>query len=311
MMQQALVSVLIPAFRMGEFIGEALESVGSQTWRDWEVIVVDDAGPEDGTRGAVQKFAAENPGRRVEYIRHGSNSGVSVARRTAFEAARGKYVAFLDADDAYLPEKLARDMAALEAHPDCVLAHGRAVGVGVRPEHESGPEEWFKLWDVSKPYDCREVERFGSINHICNSTVVAVKSAIQRDDFARQMLFQFEDWFLWMLLRMRGRFYYQNEPLTKYRLHPGSFMSSAKWGRGAREFGMLELMLAVFPHLQNGKERREAAKVMIDNLQILMSSRSALGASPSRRWGLKLRWALLTAVLSSEWSRFRKRLCGR
>jgi glycosyltransferase involved in cell wall biosynthesis len=80
----SLVSVIIPAYKMGQFIGEALDSVGAQTYPYWEVIVVDDAGPEDGTRAAVKAFAAKHPEHRIDYIRHETNQGVSAVRNTAF-----------------------------------------------------------------------------------------------------------------------------------------------------------------------------------------------------------------------------------
>ena len=84
---------------MGRFIGEALESVGKQTYTNWEVIAVDDCGPEDGTKEAVENFTKKYPSHRVIYHRHETNGGVSAARNTAIGLARGEYLAFLDPDD--------------------------------------------------------------------------------------------------------------------------------------------------------------------------------------------------------------------
>ena len=70
-----LVSVIIPCYKMGGYIAEALESIGKQTYENWEVIAVDDCGPEDGTREIVESFAADQPQHRVEYIRHKENGG--------------------------------------------------------------------------------------------------------------------------------------------------------------------------------------------------------------------------------------------
>ena len=92
---KALVSVIMPAYKMGQFIGEALDSVGARTYPHWEVIVLDDAGPEDGMRAAVEAFAAKHADRRVEYIRHETNQDVSAARNTAMSAAEGSVLAFL------------------------------------------------------------------------------------------------------------------------------------------------------------------------------------------------------------------------
>ena len=289
---------------MGQLLGEALDSVGAQSYPNWEIIVVDDAGPEDGTRQAVETFAAKHPRHRVEYIRHETNKGVSMARRTALEAARGDYIAFLDADDAYLPEKLTRAMECFAANPNCILVHSGAVGIGTNPSFSGGPEEWFRFGDASRCYNARTESNLMRTDHICNSTVVVARSALKPEDFATQMLYQFEDWFLWLQLSRRGLFFYQHERLTKYRMHPDSFMFSAKWERGVRDFGKIELMLALFPYLDARRERREAAEAIVEKLQLILSSRTARGGRISSRWGLKLRWALLKALIFSDLRKF-------
>src|SRR3954464_6313135 len=107
MVTNALVSVVMPCYRMGAYVRDALSSVDAQTYPRWELIAVDDCGPADGTREAVQAFIANHPDRRVEYIRHEVNGGVGAARNTAIAAARGEFVAFLDPDDVWFPEHLA------------------------------------------------------------------------------------------------------------------------------------------------------------------------------------------------------------
>ena len=94
-----LVSVILPAYGMGKFIRQALESIGSQTYGNWEVILVDDCGPEDGTREAMQEFRNNHPSRRVEYLRNKENTGCGESRNIGMDAARGEYFAFLDPDD--------------------------------------------------------------------------------------------------------------------------------------------------------------------------------------------------------------------
>ena len=101
-----MISIIIPAFKMGRYIGEALSSVGKQSCQKWEVIVVDDCGPEDGTEAIVMEFAKAHPNQRVEFIRHEKNTGVSGARNTAMAASKGEIIAFLDPDDAWIPTYL-------------------------------------------------------------------------------------------------------------------------------------------------------------------------------------------------------------
>lgn len=94
-----MISVVIPAFNSERCINRAIKSVLSQTFSDYEIIVVDD-GSTDGTADVVKKF-----GDRVNYI-YQENSGVSVARNTGIAASKGDWIAFLDADDEWLPDKL-------------------------------------------------------------------------------------------------------------------------------------------------------------------------------------------------------------
>ncbi len=109
------VSVIIPTYNRAGLVQEAVASVLAQTWRDFEVLVVDDGG-SDGTDAALAPYAS-----RLRLLRRESRGGVSAARNTGIEAARGEWLAFLDSDDLWLPEKLARQMAYLAAHPDLLL----------------------------------------------------------------------------------------------------------------------------------------------------------------------------------------------
>lgn len=106
-----LVSVVIPAFNAESTIGEAVGSVLTQTVSDLEIIIVDD-GSRDRT---LEQVEGTDP--RVLTIRQ-PNAGPSVARNNGAQASRGEYVAFLDADDAWLPEKLERQLALMEVRPD-------------------------------------------------------------------------------------------------------------------------------------------------------------------------------------------------
>lgn len=107
------VSVVIPAYNREATVGRAIESALSQTLADLEVIVVDDAST-DGTARAVESVT--DP--RVRLLRHETNRRAGAARNTGIAAARGAYVAFLDSDDEWLPGKLERQLAYMEANPE-------------------------------------------------------------------------------------------------------------------------------------------------------------------------------------------------
>lgn len=112
-----LVSVIIPTFNRAYCLGETLQSVLSQTWSDFEVLVIDD-GSTDETRELVESYVVADP--RVRYLSQ-TNQGVSSARNFGLENAQGEYVAMLDSDDLWLPWKLEAQVGVLESLPELCL----------------------------------------------------------------------------------------------------------------------------------------------------------------------------------------------
>lgn len=102
------VSIITPAYKAASVIGETIRSVQAQSYADWEMLIAEDCGPDD-TRAIVREFAAADP--RVKLIEPARNGGPAAARNHALEAASGRWIAFLDSDDLWLPEKLERQLA--------------------------------------------------------------------------------------------------------------------------------------------------------------------------------------------------------
>src|SRR5207245_2440853 len=111
--------VVIPCYRCGQTIRRAVESVVGQTVRPLEVILVDDDSGDDTARvlGQIQ----EEFGKWVRILRLPKNRGAAGARNFGWEAAKGKYVAFLDADDSWLPTKIEHQLSFMESHPEFAL----------------------------------------------------------------------------------------------------------------------------------------------------------------------------------------------
>lgn len=114
------VSAVIPAYNAGKYVGRAIESVLAQTHKPDEIIVVDD-GSTDDTAEVVQRF-----GDAVRFIRQ-VNAGASIARNTGIEAATSEWIAFLDADDEWLPDKLKLQTEHLERNPELVWTTGNYI----------------------------------------------------------------------------------------------------------------------------------------------------------------------------------------
>jgi len=104
---RALVSIVMPTYNCGAFIEESIQSVQAQTHGDWELVIVDDCSTDD-TKDRVERVASVDP--RIHYHPLGVNSGAAVARTRGMELAAGRYIAFLDSDDLWRPEKLTRQL---------------------------------------------------------------------------------------------------------------------------------------------------------------------------------------------------------
>lgn len=130
----ATVSVILPCYNRSKSLKAACESVLHQSWRDLELIVVDDASSED-LRAVVE--ALDDP--RVRYLRHTTNGGASRARNTGLAAAEGRFIAFQDSDDLWLPGKLERQIAQFEAlPPDVGVVTGSKILYGRDGAHNYG-----------------------------------------------------------------------------------------------------------------------------------------------------------------------------
>ena len=125
-MRQAtsLVSVIIIFRDPGEYIAEAIDSVLAQTHRDWELLLVDDGSTDVGT-AIARRMAAAHPD-RLRYLEHPGheNRGMSASRNLGIAEARGDFIAFLDADDVFLPRRLERHLEVLNAAPDVAMVYG-------------------------------------------------------------------------------------------------------------------------------------------------------------------------------------------
>src|SRR5829696_4550567 len=131
------VSVVIPCYNQAHFMGEAIESVLTQSYQDLEVIVVDD-GSKDTTAEVGSAYATED--RRVRLIRQ-PNKGLAGARNRGLSEACGEYVVFLDSDDRLLVEALEVGVRELEAHPDCAFVSGHYRPISADGEPYAVPRQ--------------------------------------------------------------------------------------------------------------------------------------------------------------------------
>jgi glycosyltransferase involved in cell wall biosynthesis len=208
------ISVIIPAYNAEQYIGKAIESCLSQTHAPYEIIVVDDAST-DGTSAVAESFFPS-----VRVIRLAENMGVSVARNKGVQASTGDWVAFLDADDWFLPEKLELQQRCADENKDAVLIYSGFRILPVCGKESSG---WFvppaKLWPMLR-YRCP----------IHLSSVILRRDAFDCVGGFDPLLRVNQDWELWLKLAARYSvklFAAAPEQLVMYRRVAGSLSSNA------------------------------------------------------------------------------------
>ncbi len=211
-MRTPLVSIVIPAYNAAAYVRDAVDSALAQTYAEKEVIVVDD-GSTDGTAKVLAPYRDAGV---IVYI-HQENKGLSAARNAGIRAAKGEFVALLDADDIFLPNKIERQAAYLLAHPECGVCY-----CDIYHFYEEEPDKMLKL-DYCYYSGDEVLPHLLRMNFINPLSVVLRKSEIDRVGLFDESYRRSEDWEYWMRLVRHGvRFEHLPEILAKYRMRKAS-----------------------------------------------------------------------------------------
>jgi glycosyltransferase involved in cell wall biosynthesis len=215
-----IVSIIIPAYNRERFIDRAVKSALNQTYNDFEIVVVDD-GSTDGTYDKLAALADTD--KRIRCLRHKSRHGAQKARNTGIGAAHGKWIAFLDSDDEWLPGKLEKQVNTLAAHGfnPWVVVHGNAIwldtATGRRLPDEVPPVEGDDIYRrlLTKP------------GPLFPSMLVSF-SALEKIDFLDENAQAYQEWDTSIRLARDCRFVYLSDPLFIYHLHSDETISKNK-----------------------------------------------------------------------------------
>ncbi|WP_277540354.1 glycosyltransferase family 2 protein [Polynucleobacter sphagniphilus] len=202
-----VVSVLMPAFNAARFIGESIKSVLAQTYPHFELLILDD-GSTDQTHAIATAFTDS----RIRILRHEQNQGLVVTRNALVNAATGKYIAFLDADDIAAPTRLAEQVALLEGGSTDVC----------------GTDHFTLYQATGRRKKSKQVHRDADIRAmmvvacpLCNPSVMG-KAAVFKSHPYQSSLDVAEDYALWQTLSLAGyRFANLKQNLLTYRVHDG------------------------------------------------------------------------------------------
>jgi glycosyltransferase involved in cell wall biosynthesis len=213
------VSVIIPVYNGERFIAQAVNSVLGQTFRDFELIVVDD-GSTDRTPDILKKY-----GSRLTYIGQ-PNRERSAARNTGIRHSEGEYLAFLDADDLCLPERLQRQVEILDQFPEVGLVHGWTYFIDETGQKATiGKKEMLSSLESG----ARVFESLLFKNVIASPTVMIRRSCIDTVGFFDESLTYVEDWDMWLRIAIQYHVALIPEPLACYRINSENLLEA--WRR--------------------------------------------------------------------------------
>lgn len=207
-----LVSIIMPAYNCGRFIKESIDSVLAQTYTNWELLIVDDCST-DNTKAIVSTY----DDKRIRYMRNPQNMGAALTRNKALREAKGRYIAFLDADDMWLPEKLERQIAFMQDNGFYFTYHNyieidetsKPLGVLVSGKKHVRP---FDMFSCCWP---------GCLSVMYDESVIGL---IQIPDIRKN-----NDSAMWLQAIQKADCYILPEVLAKYRRRSGSITPTNVW----------------------------------------------------------------------------------
>ena len=213
MTKQPLISIIMPTYNCGKFIGRTIDSVINQTYSNWELIVVDDCSKDD-TEKVLNKYKKD---KRINYIKLEKNSGAAVARTESMKRAKGNYMAFLDSDDLWYPKKLEKQLKFMQDNSYDFTCTA----------YEQIDEEDNKLNKVIKTKKKADYNRILLDCPVGNSTVMYNVDKLGK--FEVPNIRKRNDDALWLQIIKKAKYIYgMNDVLMQYRIRSNS-ISSNKW----------------------------------------------------------------------------------
>ena len=242
------ISVIIPCYKQAKYLGEAIESVLAQTYRCFEIIVVDDGSPDDVV-DITKGYST------VHYIRQ-NNQGVSAARNTGIRESKGEYLVLLDADDRLLPNAFEVGITCLENHPECAFASGNVSLIS--------PDGFF----LSTPEQAR-IERDHYLvllqyNYIWTPGAVMFRRRVFESGFAYNISLRgSEDWDLYLRISRKFLVCCHDNVVVEYRVHGMS--TSTDSGKMLKE--CLAVLRSQWEYAKGNKVFEEAYRRGIKGVQ--------------------------------------------
>jgi glycosyltransferase involved in cell wall biosynthesis len=252
------VSVIMAAYNEQSFLAEAVESVLAQSFDDFELIITDD-GSTDDTPALAQSFAERHP-ERVRVIRGEQNQGKPYALNRALAIRRGELIAWLDGDDAMLPDKLARQVAVLDANPD-------AAGCTHDAEmfESDGGQVIGRFSDISNGASLRSggIELWFDPTYKMLPSATMIRSALCPPEGFDERLTFTNDWLFDIEVFRQGYCIALDEVLVRYRRHADNFTTRAEQSGASYEEGLMAMAIVTARHPQLQRRARTMSSAIL------------------------------------------------
>lgn len=219
------ISVVIPSYEHAAYIGECINSVLEQSWQDFEIIITDD-GSSDNTVEKIRAFQDS----RIQLSIFKENLGAAIATNHSISRARGKYIAILNSDDCFAPQKLATQVQFLQQHPDIAAVFGWPALINEKGQpFEQNHHKDFEVFQVNnRPQSQWLRQFFDQGNCLCHPTVMIRKSCYEAVGLYDARLAQVPDLDMWVRLSMQFQIYVLPEIFTYFRIRDNLQNASAR-----------------------------------------------------------------------------------
>lgn len=295
-----LISVLVPTYRAEHYLGILIDSVKSQTFTDWELLILDD-GSGDLDRPSVCSHLSDP---RIQTFRWQINRGVSEATRFLMKRVTGEFWCYPGADDLLAPSFLERRLVAMETHKEAALVFGKGGQIDA-----NGEEIWFHegrlTFSAMEPYEDKIIEANQMLELLLTANVINTPSIFARTLHTLPILLRYsvdwrycQDWFYWLLLAGNGlKFFYSGEILHSYRFHDKSLTQSEEsWA-----FANVEPSLVLLAGLAYASQTGELALKTFQNTRVKLFANWIVRSARFRTHPSYRRWRSLSRLAEIRW----------
>ena len=231
MSEEPKFSIIMASYNYAKFIAQAIESVINQTYKNWELIIVDDAS-DDNSLEIIRSYCQNDS--RIKLYYHSKNKGLSKTLQLGINKASYDWIAFLESDDMFCPDYLEKKAEIISKEPNVSFIFNDFNAIGNVAFGEESHHKIFQKKMKQRVGPTNYKNDFYFENPIPSFSTVALKKELLKKCNYNSPIKPYLDWFLWGQISNKTDFYYIDKPLTLWRKHPKSYMNrnrpkSAYW----------------------------------------------------------------------------------